>query len=91
MPVYLSMLGILNLADKLATGIPSRSSQAVELSDTSTIWYGAQYGPCMCEYPQGLWYVLLQVGQPQNDHVIDKGAYDIVGIGGGGDGGGNES
>ena len=26
----------------------------------------------MREYPQGLWSVLLQVRQPQNDHVIDK-------------------
>ena len=26
----------------------------------------------MREYPQGLWFVLLQVGKPQNDHVIDK-------------------
>ena len=34
MPVYLSMLGILNLASKLATSIPSRSSQTTKLSDT---------------------------------------------------------
>ena len=26
----------------------------------------------MREYRQGLWSVLLQVGQPQNDHVIDR-------------------
>ena len=26
----------------------------------------------MHEYPQGLWSVLLQVRQPQNDHVINK-------------------
>ena len=26
----------------------------------------------MHAYPQGLWSVLLQVRQPQNDHVIDK-------------------
>ena len=26
----------------------------------------------MREYPQGLWSVLLQVGQPQKDHVIDR-------------------
>ena len=24
----------------------------------------------MHEYPQGLWFGLLQMGQPQNDHVI---------------------
>ena len=26
----------------------------------------------MREYPQGLWFVLLTVGKPQNDHVIDR-------------------
>ena len=34
MPVYLSMFGILNLAGKLATGIPSKSSQTTDPSDT---------------------------------------------------------
>ena len=26
----------------------------------------------MCEYPQRIWFILLQVRQPQNDHVIDR-------------------
>ena len=29
----------------------------------------------MREYPQGLWFVLLTVGKPQNDHVIDRVGY----------------
>ena len=29
----------------------------------------------MREYPQGLWFVLLTVGKPQNDHVIDRAGY----------------
>ena len=33
-PVYLSISGILNLADKLATGIPSKSSQTAAPSNT---------------------------------------------------------
>ena len=30
----------------------------------------AQYNPYVHEYPQGLWSGLLQMGKPQNDHVI---------------------
>ena len=26
----------------------------------------------MREYPQGLWFILMQVRQPQNDHVINR-------------------
>ena len=33
MPVYLSISGILNLAGKLATGAPSKSSQVTTLSE----------------------------------------------------------
>ena len=32
----------------------------------------------MREYPQRLWFILLQVRQPQNDHVIDR--VDLVAL-----------
>ena len=65
------MSSILNLADRLATGILSRSSQDDELSDALNYLIRCSIGS-MHEYPQILWSVLLQVRQPQNDHVIDK-------------------